>query len=54
MEDILPDCILDDDIVIDDDAPYFNPMDPDYVPTDNEDSSSCFVPLEDNVNVLSD
>ncbi|KAI9453747.1 hypothetical protein HD554DRAFT_2199295 [Boletus coccyginus] len=29
-------------------------MDPDYVPTDDEDLSSPFVPLEDDVNVLSD
>ena len=53
-EDIPPDRILDDNIDIDGDAPYFDPMDPDYVPSDNEDSSTHFVPLEDGVDVLSD
>ena len=54
QEDILNDHILDDNIDIDDDAPYFDPMDPDYVPSDDKDSSSHFVPLEDDVNTLSD
>lgn len=53
-EDIPPDLTFNDDIDVDDDAPCFDPMDPDYVPTDDEDLSSPFVPLEDDVNVLSD
>ena len=53
-EEIPPNRILNDNIDIDDDAPYLDPMDTDYVPTDNEDSGSLPVLLEDDVNVFSD
>ena len=53
-EEIPPNRILDNNIDIDDDAQYLDPMDTDYVPTDNEDSGSLPVPLEDDINVLSD
>ena len=53
-ENIPPNCILNDNIDINGDAPYFDPMDPDYVLSDNEDSSTHFILLEDRVDVLSD
>ena len=54
QEDIPNNRILDDDIDIDDNAPYFDLMDPDYIPSDDEDSSLHFIPLEGGVNILSD
>ncbi|KAG9309814.1 hypothetical protein JVU11DRAFT_10191 [Chiua virens] len=48
--------ILDADIKIDNDGAYFDPMDPDYIPSDKEDSlaSSHHMPMEEDFSIVSE
>lgn len=47
--------IMDDEIEIDDDGAYYDPMDPDYIPSDKEDSrSSHHTPMEEDLSIVLD